>query len=197
MDALFFSVFPYPIHVDGQVFGRHEVFLLQHEDDFLAPFVVNEFEKVPGRLAVRVFGFKHKYNQIRSRNERLGDFLMVFNNGIGSGGIHNGYFLKNINRNEDFFQERVDHDDFLCFTIHNLLNGVGHRLRCHLGDFALGLQKGIDETAFACFDLTNNHKHKRIIDAVAQFTDRFGQFCMVDADGQLMEVFYRFINARS
>ena len=48
VDALFFSVIVYPLDVDFQVFGRHQVFLLQNKNDFFAPVFVDELEKIPG-----------------------------------------------------------------------------------------------------------------------------------------------------
>jgi hypothetical protein len=64
--------------------------LLQDEDDLLAPVLVDELEKLPGRLPVGVFGFKDENYEIRSGDEALRDFLVVFDDGIGAGSVHEG-----------------------------------------------------------------------------------------------------------
>jgi hypothetical protein len=58
----------------------------------------------------------------------------------------------------------------------------------HLGDFAAGRKQRIDEAAFARFDLADDHKHKRLVEAIAQVADGLGQFFVTNFNGEFVQV---------
>ena len=64
------------------------------------PIAVDEVEKVPGRLSVRVFSFKNENDQVTGRDEFFSDLLVMRYNAVGSGSIHHGDVAQNIYRQE-------------------------------------------------------------------------------------------------
>ena len=180
LDVLLLGLFFHAADVDLQVFFAEEVFLLEYEDDFFAPLLLDEVEEIPGRLAVGIFGFKDEDDEIRGGDEALGDFLMLLNDGVGAGRIHDGDFAQDVHGQVYLFQKGVDGNDLLFFAIEDLQHLVGHGLRSDLGDFAPRVEQGIDEAALSGLDFACHDEHEGLVQAVAQLVDGVVELLMPD-----------------
>src|SRR5690625_5626007 len=60
-----------------EIFFLHQILLLKDENDLFLPFLIDIIKKIPGTLAVGVFGFKYKDDEIGDRNKTFCELLMM------------------------------------------------------------------------------------------------------------------------
>ncbi len=139
-----------------------QIGLLEHEDDVLEPFLLDEAQQIPGGLRPRVHDRENEKDKIRARNKTLGDGLVLGHHRVCARRVHHVEIAQKWNRQVALSELRRNLDRFFLGAVAKNVDPIGCRTNIHLRKFLA--EKRVEQRRFAGFDFADDDKEQRLPD---------------------------------